>query len=341
MTGERVKPRSWKQRLKRAALVCGGVALLAWAGALGWLLHEWSGRADLTVAVDRPVQVYAPEAVSEGTVPNVVGLTEDEALRVLSDAGVELGSVASHVVPDVGPAGLIVSQGPPSGVAIGQRQISLNVSGPAVMPDLGGEPEAEAKEALSALGARVTVLTRYEPGATEGSVLETEPAAGETIVDKATLRVAEPLSSVFLTQLPPSDSNCRSGEEALIAGEAQTEAIICLLQAGANPRSSTYVLGGQIESFRANLGLDDEGNSEALVEFRVFVDGDLALSRKVAFGEQIPVEVSLLGSFQLRIEAAAIGATAPGSPDLRATFGEPRLVGSRSAVDRIAEGLGG
>lgn len=341
MTDEEAKPRSRGQRLKRAALVCGGIALLAWAGALGWLLHEWSGRDDLTVAVNRPVQVYAPEAVSEGTIPNVVGLTEDEALRVLSDAGVELGSVDTHVVPDVGPTGLIVSQSPLSGVPIGQRQVSLNVSGPAVMPDLGGEPEAEAKEALSTLGARVTVVTQYEPGAAEGSVLETEPPAGETIVDKATVRVAEPLSSVFLTQLSPSDSSCRGGEEALIAGETQTEAIVCLPQPGANPRSNTYALGGQIESFRATLGLDDEGNSEAPVEFRVYVDGDLALSRRVTFGEQFPIEVPLLGGYQLRIEASAIGVTAPGSQDLLAAFGEPRLVGSRSAVDRIAEGLGG
>jgi hypothetical protein len=325
-------------RFKRAALVFGGLALLAWAGAMGWYLHEWTGRGNVEVSVDRPVQVYAPEVVSSGTVPNVVGLTEEEARRVLSDAGVALGSVQTHVVPDVGPPGLIVSQTPPSGVEVAHRSVTLEVSGPAVMPDLEGKSEAEAKEALSAFGARVSVVTEYEPGAAEGSVVSTEPAAGETIVDKATLRVAEPLSSVFLTEIEPLQASCRTGEEAVIAGQAQTEAIICLPEPGANPRSVVYQLGGGIETFRANLGLDDAGNAEAQVEFHVLVDGNQVFSHRLSFGESLPVEVPLLGSYQLELEAVAVGPAEPGGPEVRAAFGEPQLVGSRSAVDAI-EGL--
>ncbi len=343
MNGETVsrKRTPWAQRLKRTGLVLGGLALLVWAGALGWYLHEWTGRGDVAVLVDRPVQVYAPEAVSEGTVPNVVGLTEDEAQRVLSDAGIALGSVHTHVVPAVGPSGLVVRQSPPSGVTVGQGMLTLEVSGPAAMPDLEGEPEAEAKEALSAFGARVAVVTEYQPGATEGSVLSTEPPAGERIVDKATLHVAEPLSSVFLTQLEPVESSCRTAEQAVVAGESQTEAIVCLPQPGENQRSIGYVLGGEIESLRVNLGLDDSGNAESPVEFRVLADGHQILNRRVQFGESLPVEVPLLGKYQLELQTVAVGTTAPGAPEVRAAFGEPRLVGSRSAVDRIAEGLGG
>jgi serine/threonine-protein kinase len=223
-------------------------------------------------------------------------------------------------------------------VEVAHRSVTLEVSGPAVMPDLEGKSEAEAKEALSAFGARVSVVTEYEPGAAEGSVVSTEPAAGETIVDKATLRVAEPLSSVFLTEIEPLQASCRTGEEAVIAGQAQTEAIICLPEPGANPRSVVYQLGGGIETFRANLGLDDAGNAEAQVEFHVLVDGNQVFSHRLSFGESLPVEVPLLGSYQLELEAVAVGPAEPGGPEVRAAFGEPQLVGSRSAVDAI-EGL--
>lgn len=327
-------------RLRWAGLILAALGLLALGGALGWYLHEWSGRADLTVAVDRPVQVYAPEAVKEGTVPNVVGLAEDEALRVLSDAGVALAQVHTHVVPAVGPSGLVVRQSPPSGVSLAHRAVALELSGPAVMPELEGEEEAEAKETLSQLGARISVVSRYEAGADEGTVLATDPPAGEAIADKAVLEVAAPLSSVFVTQLPSLQASCRTEEEAVVAGEEQSEAVICLPQPGARARSVTYQLGGEVETFEADLGLDDGSNAEASVEFRLLVDGHAVLTRRLRFGESLPVEVPLLGSFQLQLEATAVGKAAPGSPPVQAVFGEPRLVGSREAIDRISEGLG-
>lgn len=334
------KGRGRRVRVKRIALVLAVLALMAWAGVLGWYLHEWSGRGDLTVEVDRPVQIYSPEAVTEGSVPNVVGLTEDEAMRVLSDAGIAIGTVRAGVVPDVGPPGLVVRQVPPSGVAVGKRDVSLAISGPALMPDLEGETEADAKETLSSLGARVSVVDEYQAGAAEGSVIATEPGAGETIVDKAVLHVAEPLSSVYLTQLSPLEANCRTAEEATLAGEQQTEAIICLPEPGAKPRSIIYQLGGEAESFRAEVGLDDASNAEVPVELRVVVDGDVALHQRLEFGEREAIEVPVLGKFQLRLEATAIGVAPPGATPVRATFGEPRLVGSRSAIDQLAEGAG-
>ncbi len=292
------------------------------------------------MSVDRPVQVYAPETVVAGRVPNVVGLTEEDARRVLSDAGVELSAVSSQDVAYVGPADLVVRQTPASGAQIDDGEFVLDVSTPARMPDLGGSSEADARAALSELGARIAVVDQYQPGASEGVVLSTEPLAGEEITDRATLHVAEPLSSVFLTQLTPAASSCRTGESALINGESEEEAIVCQPPPGANPRSVTYALGGEMESFRAKLGLDDEGDAETPVEFRIFVDGRQVLSRRLEFGDVLPVDVPLLGKLQLRFEASAAAvAASPGASPVGAVFAEPQLVGSRSAVDRISEGL--
>jgi PASTA domain/NPCBM/NEW2 domain len=327
-------------RLRRAAIALGAVTVLIWAIVFGWFLNDWFGDDEEVVAVDRPVRVYAPEAVVAGQVPNVIGLSEEEARRVFSDAGIDLNTVSTHTVPYVGPTDLVVRQSPASGSSIEDDPIVLDVSESARMPDLTGEGEGEAKASLSTLGARTSVVSQYQPGATEGEVLSTDPPSGETIVDKATLHVAEPLSSIFLTELSPVESSCRAGEEGVVAGETQTEAIVCQPEAGANARAATYVLGGQVEALHAVIGLDDRGASTVPVEFRVYVDGEPTLTKRLDFGESMPIEVPLLGKFQLRLEAAAAGVSSAGSPPVKAVFGEPRLVGSRSAIDLLAEGLG-
>lgn len=328
-------------RLRRAAIWTGAGGAFLLAIALGWFLHGWLEEEELVVSVDRPVQVFAPETVVEGRLPNVIGLSEEDARRALSDAGVVLSAVSVKALPYVGPADLVVRQDPPSGSPVGNKPVLLEVSTPPEMPDLAGLGETEARATLTALGARIAVVDQYQPGAAEGTVLSTEPSAGAELTDRATLHVAEPLSSVFLTQLNPAASSCRSGEGAIVGGESAEEAIVCQPVPGANPRSATYALGGQIESFRATLGFDDEGDAETPVEFCVFADGRPVLVRTLEFGDVLPVHVPLLGRLQLRLEAVALGSapSAAGLP-IRAAFAEPQLVGSRSAIDRISEGLG-
>lgn len=327
------------RRLKRVTLALGASTALVLAIVLGWLLHGWLGDDEVVVSVDRPVQVYAPETVVAGRIPNVIGLTEDDARRALSDAGVELSAVSTDELEYVGPAGLVVRQSPASGRKIGKGRIRLEISTPARMPDIDGSSEAEARSALSALGARIAVVAQYQPGASEGTVLSTDPPPGEPVADRATLHVAEPLSSVFLNQLEPISSTCRTGEDAIVAGATQAEAIVCQPQHGARPRGVTYTLGGGVESFKAEIGLDDGGDPDVPVAFRVYTDGELALSRRLEFGDSTSISVPLLDRFQLTLEAVAAGVTEPGSLPVRAAFGEPRLVGSRSAIDRLSEGL--
>lgn len=328
------------RRLRLAATWVGAISGLLLATAFGWFLNDWLGSDEVVVKADRPVEIYAPETVVAGKLPNVVGLNEADARRVLSDAGVELDAVSVRPVPYVGPTDLVVRQSPASGERIGARKVVLAVSTTAEMPELAGATEARARAELSTLGARIAVVGQYQPGAAEGTVLSMDPPAGERIEDRATLHVAEPLSSIFLTQLTPASASCRTEEPALIAGEAAKEAIVCLPQPGANPRSVTYAIGGEVESLRAKIGLDDEGNSEVPVEFRVIADGERVFSRRLSFGNSTSIDVSLLGRVQIRLEAVAIGGAASGSQlPVRAAFGEPQLVGSRSAIDRISEGL--
>lgn len=315
------------------------MTVLIWAAVFGWFLNEWVTDETVVVSAERPLEVYAPETVVAGEYPNVLGLGAEEAQRVLSDAGVELSRVEIREVPYVGPEELVVRQSPASGAKVGDERVVLAVSGAATMPELAGESEGDAKAALAEIGAPVTVVDRYQPGAAEGTVLSSDPASGEPVTGRVLLYAAEPLSSVYLTELEPIASNCRSAEEGVIAGTTESEAVICQPEHGKTPRGATYALGGGVESFEAELGLDDRGNPDAPVAIRIYADGELVLARRVEFGEGLPVEVPLMGKLQLTLEAVAAGVAEPGALPIRAAFGEPRLVGSRSAVDRLSEGL--
>lgn len=338
--GRQGSPR--RRRLRRAAIAAGVTTVAAWATLFGWFLHDWFDSDRVEVVADRPVEVFAPETVTAGRIPNVIGLSEDDARRALSDAGVDLGAVFTRTVSYVGQADLVVDQEPVSGLPVEEgERVVLDVSTPADMPDLAGLQEGAARSELGDLGARVLVVNQYQPGAGEGIVLSTDPPAGQPLSDRATLHVAEPLSSVFLTQLAPVESNCRTGEAGVVAGATHEESIVCQPEPGAQPRSATYALGGEVESLQAEIGLDDRGSPDLPAEFRVYVDGDLILSRELEFGESLPIDVPLLGKLQLRLEASASGIVEAGALPVRAAFGDVRLVGSRSAIDRISEGLGG
>lgn len=330
-----------REAIAKGARIVGALTALLWAAVFGWFLNEWVTDETVIVSAERPIEVYAPETVVSGKLPNVIGLSVEEAQRVLSDAGVELNRVTVDEVPYVGPENLVVSQSPPSGAKVGDEPVALEVSAAATMPDLGGDSESEARVTLADVGAPVTVVDQYQPGATEGTVLSTDPPQGEPISGRVQLYVAEPLSSVFLTELEPIFSTCRTAEEAVIAGAAQAEAIICQPEHGATPRAITYALGGGIEAFEAELGIHDSGNPDVPVAVRIYVDGELVLARRLEFGHSLPVEIPLSGKLQLTLETVAAGAAEPGALPIRAAFGEPRLTGSRSAVDQLSEGLTG
>jgi serine/threonine-protein kinase len=95
-----------------------------------------------------------PEPVA---VPNLFGLTEDEARTQLTELRLELVvSPATVPVDDVGLVGKIIQQDPEEGVELlpeeGQVTVSLGALRQIEVPDLVGMTEMEAADALEALG---------------------------------------------------------------------------------------------------------------------------------------------------------------------------------------------
>ena len=188
-----------KRRLPRWAVV-----LLALLGVL----------AVATVAY----LTYQGELWGGKTVPDVVGLTEQEARVTLENAGF---AVEVEYRAGDGDFGTVLSVDPGEGVRSDPAAgVTLVVAGERVIPSVVGLSEEEAKQALYDAGAANVQVTRQSSDEPAGTVLSVSPAEGEAFVsdDEITLTVAQPYAVPDLTGMTESEA-LAALEEAGLAGE--------------------------------------------------------------------------------------------------------------------------
>jgi serine/threonine-protein kinase len=110
----------------------------------------------------------------------VLGENQAAAERTLEDAGFE---VAVRAVPGDAPKGKVLEQDPGAGERVDEGStVTISVSlGPAtaVIPDVAGQPEKQARDRLEAAGFEVRVVERPSSTFRAGLAIGTEPS-GET-----------------------------------------------------------------------------------------------------------------------------------------------------------------
>lgn len=111
------------------------------------------------------------------TVPDVIGLSQDEAQALLQQEGFENVEVTEE--KSDAPAGSVIAVSPEPGVrSKAQAKIVLTVATPYVVPAVAGLPLEEAEAALIAEGFVPTTARVYNEEAAEGTVLGTDPSEG-------------------------------------------------------------------------------------------------------------------------------------------------------------------
>lgn len=115
-------------------------------------------------------------------VPELIGLTEQQAEGALREAGLAPHRLKQRLHNDEQPAGSVFKQDPPALAKVKQGRIKLWISlGKAsfVVPDLTGLAVGEIIAALGDQGLRLGKLTKiYRPDLPAGLVVNQEPAAG-------------------------------------------------------------------------------------------------------------------------------------------------------------------
>jgi serine/threonine-protein kinase len=153
------------------------VALLLGIGGVGWALTDGfgsgGGSADPTSSTPATV-----------TMPDLANSTQADAEAQLTELGLE--STVTPQADDNVAEGNVISSDPASGtpVAVGSR-VALTVStgsNSAVVPDVTGKTQEEARAALTAVGLSVgDVSTEDNASVDKGEVVSTDPAAQASV----------------------------------------------------------------------------------------------------------------------------------------------------------------
>ena len=160
-----------------------------------------------------------PDAI---TVPNVVGLTEDEARANLENAGFNPASVSTRQVSSLAEKGRVTAVTPEqNSQASPDQAIVLSISlGTIELPDVQGKTEDEARSILTDAGfsaGQIVSQSVERDDAAEGTVVETQPGPKSAVGagQEITLLVAVPIPpeptpttapSATTSSTPPSDT---------------------------------------------------------------------------------------------------------------------------------------
>jgi serine/threonine-protein kinase len=127
------------------------------------------------------VQLTTSSGPASVAIPDVVGLEEQDARKVIEAAGLQAGDADS--VPASDERGVVIATRPSAGVARdrGTPVVLVVSNGPAEIsvPDLTGMTQRAAADRLNQAGLKLgAVISRPAPGKAVGSVIDQRPSPG-------------------------------------------------------------------------------------------------------------------------------------------------------------------
>lgn len=134
------------------------------------------------------VDIYVSTGRREVTVPDVVGMPQEEAEEVLEAEGLQVGEVSEQASEDF-EAGEVISQFPRAdATARAGDAVDLVVAGQPTVPNVVGMSEEDATATLQEAGYDVDVNTTPDE-ADEGTVIAQEPEAGTELAEGETVTI--------------------------------------------------------------------------------------------------------------------------------------------------------
>ena len=242
-------------------------------------------------------------------------------------------------------AGAIVVQYRRSSTGTGPNSSgsSTHSSAPEVttMPDLVGMTTEQARAELP--GVKVTVVKSAAPsGEKEGTVLSTDPAAGEKIPDAVTLTVAGSAASVamktvYLSDLKQLDSfNGFEAKAIEMSGKTYAHAVVTTVYSGSSnqiTRTTEWNLGRYFSTLNGTIGITDtskEADATFTVDF--YIDQVLVRSETLQFGEFKDISLDVQNGLRLKI---VVTRTDKNSDSASVGFGDFQLQGDPDKVPSL------
>ncbi|HEU4541300.1 MAG TPA: Stk1 family PASTA domain-containing Ser/Thr kinase [Jiangellaceae bacterium] len=145
---------------------------------------------DIDPATD-PVTVVVGRSPETVEVPDVQGMTVEDATAALEDAGLQVGDQIPQVVENEDQIDTVLSTNPGIGTAVApDTAVDLNVGAPpesVTIPDLVNVPRDEARDTLLDLDLEVEETQESSSEIDEGRVIRTDPRGGTSVEPGSTV----------------------------------------------------------------------------------------------------------------------------------------------------------
>lgn len=171
-----------------------------------------------TVKEDRLVTIYVSKGGEKISVPDVTGLTKEEAANQLSKAGLKVGDISEEFSDK--PAGTVLRQSPNAGDKLEKgKSVNLIVSkGQEVkksgVPDVIGDSLGSAKEIIQKMGFSVGSVTEQESDRPSGTVLSQSPQPASEAAEKSAINlVVAKQRTVKNSTKEPEPNNGSAGKD--------------------------------------------------------------------------------------------------------------------------------
>lgn len=235
------------------------------------------------------------------TMPDLTGLTEDEARVELGNLGVE--DIAIEQRENLGSPGTVVDQVPGVGNPI-TGTITLVVATPVgPVPDFTGLQVAEVQAWADERGITFTEEAVPNAELPDGQVVATTPASGQTATSEIVVQVArtpQTLSLDLAEALESDDSYCyaESGQtsidgEPFAASWVMPDGSECYFE---------FDLGRDWTQLTGLAGFTDDSDSDTRMRVQIILDGTEKLNQVIDFGgDPIDLNIDVTDGLRLRI----------------------------------------
>ncbi|MDR2252836.1 MAG: PASTA domain-containing protein [Bifidobacteriaceae bacterium] len=307
-----------------AALFAVG-ALTGYAFTSGWGAANRAGNATLLHTQVEEVLISVPEfggLEGAAVMPDVRGLSQDEAMQVLVDAGVPEQIVTTAERSAAGEPGTVIQQSPVFG-SPNPATVLLVISTEATVPEVVGRSAQSGVDALQGMGARVIQEKVFVPGATVGFITETIPAAGTRLPETITFRIADTPVERVLAEVSTVVGYVSNYSDVVVDGVTYASGF--QVGAGSEPTQIAWNLNNAATLLRGKLGLDPDQTEEQSARIEFFADGELIHTQDITTATPTDFEIDVSGVGTLML---VVTNTREESYSVRAAFYDATLVGS-------------
>jgi hypothetical protein len=151
--------------------------------------------------------------------------------------------------------------------------VSITVSTEAEVPASTGRPAAEVIGDLQRLGARVVQTRVYDPAATVGDAVRTEPAAGARLPETVVLFIADTPSERSLQDFETVGGRPSWSSDTLFEGRSVDRLARFSADRSTSLSDYSWKLNGAVTTLRGQYALEEDSDPQFGGVFIVLADG--------------------------------------------------------------------